>query len=117
MTPATSISFSKPELDGFLYAPIGMERNEMMLSVLSALARLDLDPWNEAAKLSALPRDSAAQRLAGLIVRLPGGRWTPGEAGEIAHRLIQLLPSRSSAGVETIGRANVLSLERPAFQS
>jgi hypothetical protein len=63
VTPATSISFFRPELDDFLHGSIGMERNEMPLSVLSALARLDLDPWKEAVELSELPRDCAAQRL------------------------------------------------------
>jgi hypothetical protein len=108
VTPATSIVFSRPELDDFLYALIAMERNEMPLSVLSALARLDLDPWKEAAELSELPRDSAAQRLALLILRLPGGRWTLGEAGEIAHRLIELLPLCSSPSVARIGSTSNL---------
>jgi hypothetical protein len=36
------------EFDNFLYASIGADRNGMPLSVLSALARLDLDPWEEA---------------------------------------------------------------------
>jgi hypothetical protein len=106
VTPATSISFFRPELDDFLHGSIGMERNEMPLSVLSALARLDLDPWKEAVELSELPRDCAAQRLAALIVRLPGGRWTQAEAGGIAHRLIALLPSRGRPSVPLIEKAN-----------
>jgi hypothetical protein len=108
VTPATSIAFSKPELDDFLYAPIGMEQNGMQLSVLSALAQLGLDPWKEAAELSRLSMDGATQRLAVLIVRLPGGRWTLGEAGEIAQRLIDLLPSHSSPDAAPIGKANGL---------
>jgi len=36
----------------------------MPLSVLSARARLDLDPWKEAAELSELPSDRATQRFA-----------------------------------------------------
>jgi hypothetical protein len=76
VTPATSISFFRPEFDDFLYAPIGADGGEMPLSVLSALARLDLDPWQEAAELSELPKGTATQRLAALIARLPGGRWT-----------------------------------------
>jgi hypothetical protein len=61
VTPATSISFFRSELEDFLHAPIGMEKDEMPLSVLSALARLGLDPWKEAAELSELPRDHAAE--------------------------------------------------------
>jgi hypothetical protein len=109
VTPATSISFFRPELDDFLHGSIGMERNEMPLSVLSALARLDLDPWKEAVELSELPRDCATQRLAALIVRLPGGQWTLAEVGGIAHRLIKLLPSRSRPSVPLIEKANGLA--------
>jgi hypothetical protein len=108
VTPATSISFVRPELDDFLHSPIGMEKNEMPLSVLSALARLGLDPWEEAAELSELPRDRAAQRLAMLIVRLPGGQWAQEDAGAIASRLTELLPSRSRPDEPLIGRASPL---------
>ena len=54
MTPATSVSFFRPEFDDFLYAPVGADSNEMPLSVLSALARLNVDPWEEAAELTPL---------------------------------------------------------------
>jgi hypothetical protein len=64
VTPAFSVSFFRPEFDDFLYAPIGVERNEMSLSVLSALARMEMDPWQQAAELSELPKDTAALRLA-----------------------------------------------------
>jgi hypothetical protein len=93
VTPATSVSFFRPEFDDFLYAPIGAEGAEMPLSVLSALARLDVDPWQEAAELSELPKGTATQRLAALIARLPGGRWTLADSRAIADRLIELLPS------------------------
>ena len=99
MTPAVSVSFFRSEFNDFLYAPIGADRNEMPLSVLSALTRLNLDPWKEAAELSELPKDSATQRLATLIARLPGGRWAPAESGAIADRLIELLPHRRSSKV------------------
>ena len=76
MTPAASVSFFRPEFDDFLHAPIGTDSNEMPLSVLSALARLNIHPWQEAADLSELPKDAATQRLASLIARLPTPRWT-----------------------------------------
>jgi hypothetical protein len=96
VTPAASISFFRPEFDDFLYAPIGADGNEMPLSVLSALARLDLDPWMVAAELSELPKDTATQRLSTLIARLPAGRWAQADSGAIADRLIELLPRSSS---------------------
>jgi hypothetical protein len=97
VTAAASVSFFRPEFDDFLYAPIGADRGEMPLSVLSALSRLNVDPWREAAELSELPKGVAAQRLASLIARLPGGRWPLADARAIADRLIQLLPHRDSS--------------------
>ncbi len=105
MTPGASVSFFRPEFDAFLYAPIGTDGNEMPLSVLSALARLDIDPWEEAAELSELPKDTATQRLASLIARLPGGRWTQADSRGIAHRLIELLPRRNSPKVPLTDKA------------
>jgi hypothetical protein len=64
----------------------------MALSVLSALSRLNVDPWVEAAELSELPKDTAARRLASLIGRLPGCRWAQADCAAIANRLIELLP-------------------------
>ena len=61
MTPAASVFFVGSQFNDFLYAPIGADRNEMPLSVLSALARLDIDPWKEAAELSELPTDTATR--------------------------------------------------------
>ena len=55
MASAISPFFRDPSFDPFLFATIGEERNGMMLSVLSSLARLDLDPLREAANLSGLP--------------------------------------------------------------
>jgi len=60
-----SVSLLNPEFDDFLFASIGEDRNGMLLSVLSAMARLDVDPWQEAAKLAGLPGQAATQRLAG----------------------------------------------------
>jgi hypothetical protein len=97
VTAAASVSFFRPEFDDFLYAPIGADRGEMPLSVLSALSRLDVDPWREASELSELPKGVATQRLASLIARLPSGRWPLAEARAIADRLIQLLPRRGNS--------------------
>jgi hypothetical protein len=107
MTPAASVSFFtfRSEFGDFLYAPVGVERNEMTLSVLSALARLGIDPWKEAAELSELAKNTAAQRLGSLIARLPGGRWTQAESAAIADRLIELLPHRSPSKAPLAQRA------------
>ena len=92
MTRSASVSQLGSEFDDFLFAPIGAERNGMLLSVVSALARSDVDPWQEAAKLARLPQKTATQRLAALIAALPDRPSPPLDSGTIAARLIALLP-------------------------
>jgi hypothetical protein len=99
VNPATAISFFRPEFNDFLYAPIGAQKNDMPLSVLSALTRLNIDPWAEAAELSELPKDTATRRLASLIGRLPGGQEARTDSSAIANRLIKLLPRRGGSNV------------------
>lgn len=70
MALSASASHLGPEFEDFLFAPIGADRNGMLLSVLSALARLDIDPWEEAARLAALPGEAATRRLSSLIATL-----------------------------------------------
>jgi len=66
----------------------------MLLSVLSALARLNLDPWDEAARLARLPRATAPSYLTTLIAALPEGPAAPTDPEALAERLIALLPRR-----------------------
>jgi hypothetical protein len=100
------------EFNDFLFAPIGEQENETPVSVLSALARLDVEPWQEAARLAQLPKHQAIQDLGSIIGGLPGGRWKASESNMIAARLVELLPSRnnSKASADNISRHIVLSL-------
>jgi hypothetical protein len=99
MARSASASFLGPEFNDFLFAPIGEDRNGMLLSVLSAMARLDVDPWQEAAKLSRLPGETATERLASLIAALPDGPPASLDPRTIAARLIALLPRRASSNI------------------
>jgi hypothetical protein len=92
MTRSASAFFQGHEFDSFLLAPIGEEKNGMLLSVLSALARKDIDPWQEAARLSRLPRAAATDSLCAMIGALPAGVAHPADPRSIAERLIALLP-------------------------
>ena len=85
-------SIPRSEFNEFLFASIGEESNGMLLSVISALARLDIDPWQEAARLSDLPKDLAAAAIGRLIGQLPGTRWNRSDTVSIAARLVELLP-------------------------
>jgi hypothetical protein len=88
---ATVLSLGR-QFDAFLFAPVGEEKNGMSLSVVSALARLDMDPWREAAELAHLPKETANRRLASLIEALPSGPLTGLEAKTTCARLVALLP-------------------------
>jgi hypothetical protein len=101
MARSGSVSQLGCEFDNFLFASIGEERNGMLLSVVSALARSDVDPWQEAAKLAQLPLKTATQRLALLIAALPDGPSAPRDSGRIAVRLLALLPGPVSSNVGT----------------
>ena len=101
MALATATSAVESCFDRFLYAAVRDDPDGAPLTVLSILARLDIDPWEEAAKLTQLPGEVAARTLAGLILALPKGSATPPDSGAIAARLITLLPrplERETAG-------------------
>ena len=86
-----------PEFDRFLFASVGEEVDGVSLSVLSALARLELDPWDEAARLAHLTREAAADQLARMIARLSDRCWNEGEARRISDGLINRLPMAGAA--------------------
>ena len=53
--PSVTVTQLSSEFNDFLFAPIAEDRHGMPLSVLSALARQNVDPWQEAANLASLP--------------------------------------------------------------
>jgi hypothetical protein len=80
------------DLNDFLFAAVGEEQNGMPLNVVSGLTRLGLDPWAEAARLAALPKARAAEKLAPIIARLPFDRPQPSDNLAISRQLVELLP-------------------------
>lgn len=62
MTRAAAASIQQSQFNDFLFAPIGNEKNGMLLTVLSALARLDVDPWREAASMAQMSTEAATRR-------------------------------------------------------
>ena len=103
------------EFNEFLYAVVGEEKSGIRLTVLSALARMGLDPWREAARLSDLPREAATSALAAMLHRLPEGDWKASDAWAIADRLVRSLPRRGSAAVGSPPEKYV-DAKRPKFQ-
>jgi hypothetical protein len=91
-------ALQRSDLNGFLFAEVGVEVSGMNLSVLSTLARLEMDPWQEAGRLAHLPRLAAVEGLARIIALMPASIWSLPDATIIAERLVLLLPARSSGG-------------------
>jgi hypothetical protein len=102
MTLRPEYSLGHSPYNDFLFAAIGEEKTGMPLTVLTALTRLDLDPWQEAARLSDLPRESAARELAATIATLPEGDWKASESEVIATRLVSWLPRGSAEAVPQV---------------
>jgi len=99
MSRSAAVVQLRSEFDAFLFAPVGDEKNGMVLSVLSALARLGIDPWWEAAELARMPRAAANQRLTALMAALPDAPSTRSPPAAIADRLIALLPRGDTSSV------------------
>ena len=66
------------------------------------MTRLGFDPWREAARLSNLPRETAARAFAVTIAKLPKGDWRASEAEAIAARLVNWLPARSALAIPSV---------------
>jgi len=106
--PASTAPLAR-EFDRFLFASIGLDRNGLPLSVVSALARLDIDPWHEASELNLMPREAATNRLALLLARLPDHPSVHQDPAMTAGPVIALLPlhlhgnAASRAAVSGVG--------------
>ena len=96
MTLRPEYSLGHSEYNPFLFAAVGEEKGGLTLTVLTALSRLGLDPWQEAARLSNLPKEAAARAFAVTIGRLPEGDWKASDCEAIAVRLVNWLPGRSA---------------------
>jgi hypothetical protein len=106
----------RPDLDDFLFAEVGAERDGIPLSMVSALTRLGLDPWNEAGRLSTMNKREAVEQLARLIAELPGACRPLAEAREIAADLIERLPRHDGERAASRMTQIRLCYQRPSEQ-
>lgn len=97
--PASNVT---ARYDDFLFAWVWDEPRGMRLSVVSALARMNLDPWDEAARLAALPAPEAERALVSTLDLLPGHPQTSPETGILAARLVSLLPKAGAAATAKV---------------
>jgi len=117
MVQQDAFALGQSNLNGFLFADIGVESTGMPLSVISALARQGLDPWQEAGRLARLPRTVAADGLARLIAAMPASLWPMPDARRIAGRLVALLPGQDSCASVADAVSSSTSLPEAAVRS
>ena len=115
MTSSPSVSYLTPQFDDFLFARINEDSEATPLSVLSVLARLGVDPWEEAAKLARLERISAAKRLVAFIAATPGAPSAYLNAKTVCDRLIDLLPSSAGVMIQPHQERGVRALTKSRF--
>jgi len=97
------------EFDNFLFTPLGEDENGLPLSVVSLLARMNLDPWQEAGDLAALPADAAARRLAVSLNTLTDPNLRPAITETMVLRLLALLPRQLPAATPAPAPPGVLA--------
>ncbi len=103
--------------DDFLFAPVCEDANGMRLSVLSALARMNVDPWEEATRLAAMPKAIAEKTLLSILDLVSGKSWKSPEAAAIAARLVRLLPQPGEAGAANTAAGTANAATGPAKAS
>jgi hypothetical protein len=111
MTLRPEYSLGHSAYNGFLFGSLGPDASGTEVTVLSALSRLGIDPWQEAARLAALPHDAAAEALVVTILRLPDGTVRASETARVAARLVALLPEGAVADIPQTKEARVALLK------
>jgi hypothetical protein len=82
----------------FLYALVYEQNNGTQVTVLSALVRANMDPWEEAGRLSTMPRATAEAALSAILRKSVDHKWTDSEIEAVSANLIQLLLEKERAG-------------------
>lgn len=96
MTAPNVLNPHPPEFDRFLHASVGEDRKGSIVTVLSTLARLGLDPWKETSELATLERGAARLRLGRLLASFGDVPGLGADHGRVARELSLLLPERSA---------------------
>jgi hypothetical protein len=91
--------------EAFLFAEIGEQKNGMPITMISALARLGLDPWEEARRLANLPAAAALAAVTALVARISGLKARKSEIPKLSARLMPLLAQPAPARVVGLGAA------------
>jgi len=95
MTVSTTQLSRDPAFEPFLGAQVGQDQRGASVSVLSMLARLEIDPWSEASKLAAMKEMPARKRLEALLGRFKDVPTLVSDRSRVALALLAQLPERS----------------------
>ena len=94
-THTNVLALKNSGLGTFLYADVGTELNGSALTILSMIARLGGDPWEQAARWAKLPKAAVIDGLAQGIAQMPLAPSALAETHATAARLVLLLPSQA----------------------
>jgi len=111
---AAQVAPHRPEFDRFLFTLIGEDQNGLPLSVVSFLARMNLDPWQEAGTLADLPAEAAARRLACSLDTLTDPVLRRDITETLILRLLAQLPRRVTGAVKApVAGVHVVAAQGP----
>lgn len=94
MSPSMTHLRQDPAFERFLCATVGADRRATDVTVLSMLARLNVDPWGEASELATMSDGPARRRLDVLMARFTDVPALASNRGKIISRLLSLLPRK-----------------------
>ncbi|TLP55498.1 hypothetical protein FEE96_22540 [Parasedimentitalea maritima] len=103
------------DYDAFLFAELVEDRTGAAVTVLSALARLDLEPWTEARALSRLGREDAQVRLTTHFKGITGTPTLALASEGRAAKLVSLLPKRAPLRVSNSREVGTSNFPKPSI--
>src|ERR1041384_3166778 len=108
MLSHASGSVTDEAYERFLYASICEQNNGTQVTVLSALVRAGIDPWDEARSLTTMPRAKAEATLSSILRQSFDQNPIGLEAEVVSARLVELLPTRNAGkpAITSIGEAD-----------
>ncbi len=105
MSWSDAVALKNSDLNAFLFADVGVGSNGCELTILSVLARLGQDPWEEAARLSELPNSRAVDCLVQSISKMPLDPLAFAGISATVARVMLLLPAQGRTRVQSIAEA------------
>jgi hypothetical protein len=115
MPGQASVSVAELACERFLYAPVCEQHNGTQVTVLSALVRANIDPWEEATRLARMPRAKAEETLSSILRQSSDQAWIGPEVEAVSARLVQLLPTTEGGESTTSASTALGEIDRSIF--